>query len=310
MGKKIVIALGGNALGNTPGEQIEAVKQTAKSLVDLVVKGNKIIVGHGNGPQVGMINLAMETAHQTDAKIPAMPFPECGAMSQGYIGYQLQQALANELAKRGIDKTPVSILSQTLVDLKDPSFQNPTKPIGSYLEADEIKALEDQGKVVVEDSGRGYRQVVASPNPLAIVEEEAIRSLFDKGFVLIAGGGGGVPVVKEGGFLQGVDAVIDKDMTSVLLAEIIGADKLVILTAVDKVAINFGKPTEKWLDKISPEEGSAYLEAGEFGKGSMEPKVRAGLKFVGQDPRRSCLITSLEKAAQGLKGKTGTIIRS
>lgn len=306
--EKIVIALGGNALGTSPADQEEKLKVTASALVDLIEEGIELLICHGNGPQVGTIKKSMD--YGAEMGEPTFPFPECGAMSQGYIGYQLQQALANELAKRGIDKTPVSILSQTLVDLKDPSFQNPTKPIGSYLEADEIKALEDQGKVVVEDSGRGYRQVVASPNPLAIVEEEAIRSLFDKGFVLIAGGGGGVPVVKEGGFLQGVDAVIDKDMTSVLLAEIIGADKLVILTAVDKVAINFGKPTEKWLDKISPEEGSAYLEAGEFGKGSMEPKVRAGLKFVGQDPRRSCLITSLEKAAQGLKGKTGTIIRS
>ena len=265
--EKIVIALGGNALGTSPADQEEKLKVTASALVDLIEEGIELLICHGNGPQVGTIKKSMD--YGAEMGEPTFPFPECGAMSQGYIGYQLQQALANELAKRGIDKTPVSILSQTLVDLKDPSFQNPTKPIGSYLEADEIKALEDQGKVVVE-----------------------------------------VPVVKEGGFLQGVDAVIDKDMTSVLLAEIIGADKLVILTAVDKVAINFGKPTEKWLDKISPEEGSAYLEAGEFGKGSMEPKVRAGLKFVGQDPRRSCLITSLEKAAQGLKGKTGTIIRS
>lgn len=308
--KKIVLALGGNALGNSPEEQREAVKTTAKSIVDLVEAGNKIIISHGNGPQVGMINLAMDTASKSEAKTPAMPFPECGAMSQGYIGYHLQNAIENELKSRKIDKMVATVVSQVLVDQKDPAFENPTKPIGSFYTEVEAKAMEKDGMVFKEDAGRGYRRVVPSPKPVDIVEKSAIKLLYDNDCIVVAGGGGGIPVVEEDGSLIGVPAVIDKDFTSAKIAELVDADTLIILTAVDQVAINFGKEDEKWLDEITIDQAKVYIEEGHFAPGSMLPKVEAAISFAETKEGRQALITSLEKAAAGLQGKTGTLIKN
>lgn len=307
--KKIVLALGGNALGSTPEEQKDAVKTTAKSIVDLVEAGNKIIISHGNGPQVGMINLAMDTAAKSEAKTPAMPFPECGAMSQGYIGYHLQNAIENELKNRKLEKMVATIVSQVLVDKKDPAFENPTKPIGSFYTEEEAKAMEKDGFVFKEDAGRGYRRVVPSPRPVDIVEKSAIKLLYDNDCIVVAGGGGGIPVVEEDGRLIGVPAVIDKDFTSAKIAELVDADTLIILTAVDQVAINFGKENEKWLDEITIDQAKVYIEEGHFAPGSMLPKVQAAISFAETKEGRQALITSLEKAAAGLQGKTGTIIK-
>ncbi|EGY79845.1 carbamate kinase [Peptoniphilus indolicus] len=306
--KKIVLALGGNALGDTPEEQKEAVKNTAVSIVDLIEEGNEVIVAHGNGPQVGMINLAMSTANATDSSVPSMPFPECGAMSQGYIGYHLQNAIGNELSKRNINKPVVTLVTQTLVDKNDKAFSNPTKPIGTFYSEEEAKELEaTKGYTMKEDSGRGFRRVVPSPKPIDIVEKEAVESLVGKA-VIICGGGGGIPVIKTESGLEGVAAVIDKDFTSAKIAEVLNADSLIILTAVDKVAINFGKENEKWLDELSIAEVQEYIDANEFGAGSMLPKVEAAVGFVKSKEGREALITSLEKAKAALKGETGTKI--
>lgn len=306
--KKIVLALGGNALGDTPEEQQQAVKNTAVSIVDLIEEGNEVIVAHGNGPQVGMINLAMSVANANDKAVPSMPFPECGAMSQGYIGYHLQNAIGNELAKRGINKPVVTMVTQTLVDKDDKAFSNPTKPIGSFYSEEEAKQLEqEKGYSMKEDSGRGYRRVVPSPKPIDIVEKTAIESLVGNA-VIICGGGGGIPVIKTENGLEGVAAVIDKDFTSAKIAEVLNADSLIILTAVDKVAINFGKENEQWLDTLSINEVQKYIDANEFGAGSMLPKVEAAVGFVKSKEGREALITSLEKAKTALKGETGTKI--
>lgn len=311
MSKKIVLALGGNALGNSPKEQIEAVKHTAVSIVDLLEEGNKVLIGHGNGPQVGMINLAMSEAAVSKAKTPEMPFPECGAMSQGYIGFHLQNAIQNELAVRNLAMPVVSLVTQVLVDEKDSAFQNPTKPIGSFYTEEEAKKMEaESGYTFKEDAGRGYRRVVASPKPIDIVEKEAVNTLFEAGQVVIAGGGGGIPVIKKEGGLSGVAAVIDKDFTSAKLAELAGADILVILTAIEQVAINFGKPDQEFLSEISIDEARKYIAEGHFAPGSMLPKIEAALSFVESKKGRSALITSLEKAREGLAGKTGTLIVS
>lgn len=301
MGKKIVIALGGNALGNNCKEQIEAVRHTSKPIVDLIDAGNEVVIAHGNGPQVGMINLAMESKD--------VPLPECGAMSQGYIGYHLQNAIREELKNRNIDKDVVSIVTQSLVDKEDEAFKNPTKPIGSFYSKEEAEELESKkGYTMVEDSGRGYRRVVPSPLPISIVEENIIKSLIKEEHVVITVGGGGIPVIEDNGTLVGIPAVIDKDFASEKLAESVDADYLIILTAVDKVAINYGKPDEKWLDELSIEETERYIEEGHFAPGSMLPKVEAALKFAKSKKGRRALITSLEKAKDGIEGKTGTLI--
>lgn len=306
--KKIVLALGGNALGNTPDEQKAAVKITAKSIVDLVAQGNKVIISHGNGPQVGMINLAMDEASKSEAKTPKMPFPECGAMSQGYIGYHLQNAIANELKARGMNETCASIVTQVVVDKNDPAFENPTKPIGSFYTKEEADEMIKKGFAFKEDAGRGYRRVVPSPKPVDIVEKEAIETLYNDGVIVIAAGGGGIPVVEEETYV-GVPAVIDKDFSTAKLAELTDADVLIILTAVEKVAIKFGTPEQEWLSEMSVEKAKEYLEAKEFAEGSMKPKVEAALGFVESKNGRSALITSLEKAFDGLAGKTGTWIK-
>lgn len=311
MSKKIVLALGGNALGNSPKEQLEAVKHTAVSIVDLLEEGNKVLIGHGNGPQVGMINLAMSEAAATKAATPLMPFPECGAMSQGYIGFHLQNAIQNELHARKLNIPVVSLVTQVLVDEKDKAFQNPTKPIGSFYTEEEAKKLEaESGYTFKEDAGRGYRRVVASPKPIDIIEKEAVNALFEAGQVVIAGGGGGIPVVKREEKLYGIPAVIDKDFTSAKLAELADADILVILTAIEQVAINFGKPEQEFLSEISIEDAKRYIGEGHFAPGSMLPKIEAALSFVESKKGRKALITSLEKAREGLAGKTGTLIVS
>lgn len=308
--EKLVIALGGNALGNTAAEQLHLVTETAKSIVDLIAAGNEVVVAHGNGPQVGMINLGLSTAAEAKAIKADMPFPECGAMSEGYIGYHLQQAIGNELASRGMRKPVATIVTQTVVSADDPAFQNPTKPVGAFYDkqtADRIAA--EKGYTMVEDSGRGYRQVVPSPKPFDIVEKASIKTLVDAGHVVIAVGGGGVPVIRDNnGKVSGTPAVIDKDFGSELLAELLDADMLVILTAVDQVAINFNKPDQKGLDKLSVSEAKEYIAKGQFAKGSMLPKVEAAVKFVQSKPGRKSLITSLANAKEALAGKSGTII--
>lgn len=308
MKEKIVIALGGNALGNSPEEQIEAVKQTAQSIVDLFESGKSVTICHGNGPQVGMIKTAMDVASSVKETSPKMPLTECGAMSQGYIGYHLQNSIQNELAKRGLTNPVVSLVTQVRVDENDSSFQNPTKPIGIFLTKEQADVMAKEGFTMKEDSGRGYRQVVASPKPLEVVEKDALNILVDSGAIVIVGGGGGIPVVERDGALFGVEAVIDKDLTSVKVAEAINADALLILTAVEKVAIRFGKPDVEWLSELSISDANRYIEDKEFAEGSMLPKIRAAIAFTESKAGRKTLITSLEKAQEGLEGKTGTVV--
>ena len=309
MGKRIVIALGGNALGNTPYEQLALVTETAKPIVDLIAQGNEVIIAHGNGPQVGMINLGMATAAEAKAIKSDMPFPECGAMSQGYIGYHLQNAIGNELAERGMAKDVATVVTQVLVEESDPAFRHPTKPVGAFYDketADRIAA--EKGYTMVEDAGRGYRQVVPSPKPVDVIEKNTVKALVDSGAVVITVGGGGIPVVRRDGRLVGVPAVIDKDFASAKLAELLDADLLVILTAVEKVAVNFGKPDQKGLDALTPAEAREYIAQGQFAPGSMLPKVEAAVKFAESKPGRTALITLLEKARDGIEGRTGTRI--
>lgn len=312
MGKRIVIALGGNALGKNLPEQMIAVKHTAKAIVDLIEQGNEVIIAHGNGPQVGMIQEAMTQLNRSDPEkyIPC-PLSVCVAMSQGYIGYDLQNALREEMLNRGIKKNAATVLTQVEVDKNDPAFKNPTKPIGSFMTEEEAKKMvAERGYNVVEDAGRGYRRVVASPQPVAIVELDTIRSLIETGNVVIACGGGGIPVfITEGNHLKGAAAVIDKDFAAARLAEQVNANALIILTAVEKVAIHFGTPEQEDLSELTPESAQAYIEAGEFAPGSMLPKVQAALQFAQSGEGRTSLITLLDKAADGIAGKTGTVIR-
>ena len=293
---KIVIALGGNALGNTLPEQMAAVKHTARAIADLIQAGHQVVIAHGNGPQVGMIKLMMgDTA----------PMSVCVAMSQGYIGYDLQNALREELLARGSARPVCSLITQVLVDAKDPAFEHPTKPIGRFYTQAEAEAL---GEPVREDAGRGWRRVVASPRPTGIVEIDTVRALCAAGQVVIAAGGGGIPVTAEGNHLRGAKAVVDKDFASSLLAQELDADFLIILTAVEKVAVNFGKPNVKWLDEMTPAQAREYIAQGHFAPGSMLPKVEAAVEFAESKPGRRALITLLEKAHEAVQGETGTII--
>ena len=306
MRKRVVVALGGNALGNSLPEQKIAVKSTAKTIVDLVEADCDVVVTHGNGPQIGMINNAMAALTREKEGQPNTPLSVCVAMSQAYIGYDLQNALHEELLNRGIEHLPtMTMVTQVLVDKNDPAFKNPTKPIGHFMTKEEAEHAEkNYDYVVKEDSGRGYRRVVASPAPKEIIELEAIKGLVGKQLI-VACGGGGIPVTREG---HGAAAVIDKDWTSSLLAQQIDADVLVILTAVEKVAINFGTENEQWLDEISVEKAKEYIEAGEFGEGSMKPKVEAAVAFAESQKGRVAIITLLEKSKDGIAGKTGTRI--
>ncbi len=309
MNNKIVIALGGNALGNDPVEQLNLVKSTAKSIVDLIVDGNKIIIGHGNGPQVGMINTGMEFAYNNDAGTPIIPFPECGAMSQGYIGYHLQQAIINELKMRKLSQNCVTLITQVLVDANDKAFTNPTKPIGIFYTKEQAKQLvKETGYQFIEDAGRGYRRVVPSPNPISIIELDSIKQLVDDKNIVIAIGGGGIPVVVTDLGYKGVDAVIDKDKSCARLAIDLEADILFILTAVEQVYINYGKPNAMALKELSVEKAKEYILENQFAKGSMLPKIEACIDFIENNPKGQAIITSLDKVKEAIEGKTGTKI--
>ena len=311
--KKIVVALGGNALGSNLVEQMISVTDAVKPIADLVEDGYEVVVTHGNGPQVGVIQDAMTLlSRENPEKHPHFPLSVCTAMSQGYIGYDITNKLREELLDRGIHKGVSCVLTQVEVDPDDPAFQNPTKPIGPFLTKEEAEAKAAlRNHVFIEDSGRGYRRVVASPEPVSIIEIDTIRALADAGYVVIAAGGGGIPVFKaENNHLKGSPAVIDKDRASELLAEQLDADFLIILTAVEKAAINFNKPDQQWLDDLTPDEARKYIAEGQFAPGSMLPKIEAAVKFAESKPGRTALITLLEKAKDGINGKTGTRIHA
>ncbi len=311
--KKIVIALGGNALQEagkpaTAEAQLDVVEKTAEYIADIIEAGYKVVVAHGNGPQVGRIVLQNEYAVPVT---PAMPFDVCGAMSQGYIGYHIQQGLTKVLRSRGNKTEVATVVTQVLVDQNDPKFKNPSKPIGPFYTEEEAKAIaEEKGYVMKEDAGRGWRRVVASPMPVAIEEINAVKCLVDNGFITVTVGGGGIPVIRnEQGQLEGTAAVIDKDLASEKLAEDLDADALVILTAVEKVSINFKKPNQKDLDTLSIDEAKQYISEGHFAPGSMLPKIEAAVKFVESKPGRISIITSLDKAVEALAGKAGTTVK-
>lgn len=310
--KKLVIALGGNALQEagkpaTAQAQLEVVEKTSEYIADIVERGYEVIVAHGNGPQVGRIVIQNEVA---SASTPAMPFDVCGAMSQGMIGYHIQQGLSKVLRHRGINKNVVTIVTQVVVDKDDPKFKAPSKPIGPFYTEEEAKTIAaEKGYTMKEDAGRGWRRVVASPLPVEIVELDAVKTLNDAGFVVVTVGGGGIPVVRnEAGDLEGVAAVIDKDLASEKLARDMDADALVILTAVEKVSINFKKPDQKDLDRMSAAEAKQYIKEGHFAPGSMLPKIEAALNFVESKPGRIAIITSLDKAVDAIEGRAGTTI--
>ncbi len=309
--KRVVIALGGNALGNTLPEQMQAVKITARAIVDLIEEGCEVVVAHGNGPQVGMVNNAMIALTHEDTQQPNTPLSVCVAMSQAYIGYDLQNALREELLNRKISDIPVAtMITQVRVDENDPAFKNPSKPIGKFVSAKQAAQMEKNfGYIMKEDSGRGCRRVVASPKPVEIIELGTIRTMVDSGNLVIACGGGGIPVIRQGSHLKGASAVIDKDFASCLLAKELDADYLIILTAVEKVALNFGKPDEQWLENVSIDEAKQYIEEGHFAPGSMLPKVQAAVDFAASKFGRTSLITLLEKSRDAVQGKTGTTFR-
>ena len=308
---RIVIALGGNALGNTPEEQLDKVANAAKAIVDFVSQGHDVIIGHGNGPQVGMIYNSMDFSSKNGGKTPAMPFPECGAMSQGYIGYHLQNAIMRETRKRGINKDILTIITQVEVSKDDKAFENPTKPIGSFITEEEAKAImvEHPDLTYIDDAGRGWRRVVPSPLPIDIVEKNAILEAVEKDNIVIACGGGGIPVIKNGeGDYTGVAAVIDKDFACEKLAELVDADYLFILTAVDRVSINYNTPEQVDLKEMTVEEAEKYSAEGHFKPGSMLPKVIACKTFASSKEGRKAVIVSLEKAALAMTGESGTVI--
>ena len=303
---RYVVSLGGNALGNTPEAQKAALKNVAEAILSLIINDNEVAIVHGNGPQVGMINLAFETSKET----PNMPFPECGAMSEGYIGYHIQNALYNALANKGINKTVTTVITQVLVDKNDPLFNSPSKPIGNFYSKEEAEIIaKEKGYIMKEDAGRGYRRVVPSPLPIDIIEKESIKALMKDGQIVICAGGGGIPVIKESNRLEGVAAVIDKDYASSKLAELINADYLVILTAVDNASINYKKENEKKLANVSYKELEKYLNEGHFAKGSMYPKVQACINFVKSGNNKTAIIASLDNAEAAFKEKSGTIIK-
>ncbi|MCG2372879.1 carbamate kinase [Staphylococcus epidermidis] len=306
---KIVVALGGNALGKSPQEQLELVKNTAKSLVGLITKGHEIVISHGNGPQVGSINLGLNYAAEHDQG-PAFPFAECGAMSQAYIGYQLQESLQNELHSMGIDKQVVTLVTQVEVDEGDTAFNSPSKPIGLFYTKEEANRIQqEKGYQFVEDAGRGYRRVVPSPQPISIIELESIKSLVENDTLVIAAGGGGIPVIREQhDSFKGIDAVIDKDKTSALLGADIHCDQLIILTAIDYVYINYHTDQQQALKTTNIDTLKTYIEEEQFAKGSMLPKIESAISFIENNPNGSVLITSLNQLDAALEGKIGTLI--
>ena len=307
--QKIVVALGGNALGKTLTEQYEAVKVTAKAIADLIEADCDVIITHGNGPQVGKIDSAMNALLLEDPTEEKTTLSMCVAMSQAYIGYDIQNALRKELTRRGLYKPVVTIITQVEVSNDDPAMKHPSKPIGKFMTQEQAERLKEQyGYAIAEDAGRGWRRVVASPQPQYIIELDAIRASSEEGSVVICCGGGGIPVRRKGEFLKGCAAVIDKDYCSALLAENLNADVLLILTAVEKVKVNFNTPDERDIDRMTITEAERYIAEGQFAAGSMLPKVGAAVQFVKGKPGRRAIITDLNKAIDALSGKTGTVI--
>ena len=307
---RIVIALGGNALGNNPIEQREKVKIAAKPIVDLIKMGHEVLVSHGNGPQVGMINLAFDIASKHNENIPEVELQECTSMSQGYIGYHLVQAIRNELFSENLSTPVVGLVTQIEVNRNDEAFNHPTKPIGSFYSKEKAQELMEKNPnhFYNDDAGRGWRRMVASPKPIDIIEKESIKSLINQGIVLVASGGGGIPVVFEDNKYHGIPAVIDKDFATSKLAEIIDADYLVILTAVDQVSINWGKSNQIDLKAMTIEEAIQYCGEGHFAPGSMLPKVEAAISFASIGEGKKAIIASLENASSAIKEESGTLI--
>ena len=308
MGRRIVVALGGNALGKNLAEQMEAVRSTASVIADLIQDGHEVVVTHGNGPQVGMIQDAFAEYHRVHPESDLMPLSMCVAMSQGYIGYDLQNQIGEELDRRGVPVHVATVLTQVAVDPDDPAFRHPTKPIGAFMSEAEAKSLSARyGLQVMEDAGRGWRHAVASPKPQEIIELDTINALLDGRHAVIAAGGGGIPVIWEDRFhLRGAAAVIDKDYAAERLAEQLDADMLIILTAVERIALHFGEPDETRLDELTPAEAREYIRQGHFAPGSMLPKVEAAAAFAESAPGRTALITCPEKAREGVAGTAGT----
>lgn len=309
MKKKVVVALGHRALGTTLPEQKIAVKNTAKTIANLVESGYQVAITHSNAPQLGMIHMAMNEFGKYHEDYTAAPMSVCSAMTQGYIGYDLQNGIRQELLNRGIYRTVSTILTQVIVDPYDEAFYTPTKVLGRYMNAEDAAEERKKGNYVVEEPGKGFRRVVSAPNPVSIVEIDAIKTLVDAGQVVVAAGGGGIPVLQQDHVLKGASAVIEKDLVAGKLAEGIEADELIILTSVDKVLINLGKENEKALDDISIEEAKQYMEEGHFGVYNMLPKFKAAVDFIEKGEGREALITSLEKLPEALEGKSGTRIQ-
>lgn len=309
MRKRAVIALGHRALGTTLPEQKVAVKNTAKSIADLLEEGYQIAITHSNAPQVGMIHTAMNEFGKSHPDYTAAPMSVCSAMSQGYIGYDLQNGIREELLNRGIYRTVSTILTQVVVDPYDEAFYTPTKVLGRYMSVQEANEERKKGNYVIEEPGKGYRRVVSAPNPVEIVELDAVKTLLDADQLVIAAGGGGIPVMKQDNHLKGASAVIEKDLAAGKLAEGVDADILIILTSVDQVCINYGLDTEEKLGKISVRQAKQYMEQGHFGIYNMFPKFRAAVEFIEKREGRSALITSFDKVKDGIRGKAGTTIQ-
>lgn len=309
MKKRVVVALGHRALGTTLPEQKVAVKNTAKSIADLIEEGYQVVITHSNAPQVGMIHTAMNEFGKTHDDYTAAPMSVCSAMSQGYIGYDLQNGIREELLNRGIYRTVSTVLTQVIVDPYDEAFYTPTKVLGRYMTAEEANEERKKGNYVVEEPGKGFRRVVSAPNPVKIVELDAVKALLDTDQVVIACGGGGIPVLEQDNHLKGASAVIEKDLTAGKLAEGVNADELIILTSVEQVCINLGQPNEEKLGEISLQQAKTYMEEGHFGIYNMYPKFRAAVEFIEKADGRSALITSFDKMKEGLKGKAGTVIK-
>lgn len=307
---KVVFAIGGNALGSTPEEQLKLAYEVATPILELIRAGHQIVIVHGNGPQVGLIKTSLDIGHKHNSKIPFVNLNHAGAMSQGYIGYALQQAFRVTASKLNLPIQPVTIITQVEVDPSDNAFKNPTKPIGDFCTLEEAEAMRKQGFTMVEDSGRGYRQVVPSPKPQNIIEKDVIKTLIQSGYLVIAAGGGGIPVVRQGKDLKGIDAVIDKDFASSKLADLIEADRLILLTAVSRVMVNYGKPNAKPIEKMNVKEAKQYIKEGQFAPGSMLPKVEAALLFVDQRKQRQAIIASLKEAKLAIEGLAGTSIHA
>ena len=307
---RIVIALGGNALGNNPTEQKELVQLPAQKIASLIKMGHEVVIGHGNGPQVGMIFNAFSDAKKVNDKTPLVPFAEAGGMSQGYIGYHMVTAIANELKKANLKKDALYVLTETIVDHNDPAFKNPTKPVGPFYSSKAEAEANNPDSVIIEDAGRGYRKVVPSPKPINFLGIEAIKNNIKNGAVMIVGGGGGIPIIETNGQYQGVDGVIDKDFALAKIAQMIDADIFIILTAVEHVYVNWGKQNQKALIETTVSELKQYIGENQFAPGSMLPKVEAAINFVSSGKNKSAIIADLSKVELALEGKSGTKIIS